>query len=102
MGLDAPAAKLQSNIERSTECWKSMSLNGPSPGTSSGSIWTTTPALANLPERAEFDMPLSTTVPASVDEGTSMPPGHMQKEKAPLPSICSTKEYSAAGIPGFH
>ena len=37
-----------------------------------------------------------------VEEGTSTPPGHMQKENTPRPSTCSTKEYSAAGTPGFH
>ena len=102
MGLEAPWATHHPYMFLSTSLWKSISLKGPSPGTSSGSIWTTTPALANLPLREELDMPFSTTVPGSVEEGTRMPPGHMQKENTPRPSTCSTKEYSAAGTPGRH
>ena len=102
IGFGAPQLREYLYISSSTLCWKSIRRRGLSPGTSSGSICTTTPAFANLPERAELDIPFSTMVPGSVDEGTSMPPGHMQKEKTPLPSTCSTKEYSAAGTPGFH
>ena len=71
-------------------------------GIGPGSICTTTPALAHLEFRAELDMPFRTTVPSSVEEGTRMPPGHMQKEKTPRSSTCWTKEYSAVGMNGWY
>ena len=47
-------------------------------------------------------MPFRTTVPSSVEEGTRMPPGHMQNEKTPRSSTCWTKEYSAVGMKGWY
>ena len=103
MGLDERFTAY-SHILCSTDFWNSSPLRAPadsnSVGTSSGSIWTTTPALANFPLRAELDIPFMTMVSGSVADGTSTPPGHMQKEKTPLSSTCWVNEYSAAGIPG--
>jgi len=39
----------------------------------------------------EGDQPLTTSSSAAVDAGAMIPPGHIQKEKTPLWSTCSTK-----------
>ena len=96
---------VKENIALSTDFWNSRSPKGPylpNSGTSSGSTEQTIPALAHRELRPEPDIPFRTSSPPEVTDGTRMPPGHIQKLNTPLPSTCSTREYSAAGIHGWY
>src|SRR5690606_11153570 len=58
---------------------------------------TTIPEFAVGWSRRLGDQPLVTTSPGLVAHGAMIPPGHMQNEYMPLPSICLTMLYGDGG-----